>query len=191
MQLIFLAVMELGYNTTSVFSVLLLTSMVDRMTDKPPQGVLVEPILGQEVPFFVYLASVKLLNEHLNQEGNEEYHPLSDMDHLSDNSSPFKYRGPASLSGNTTHRTGLRIERELKRVNEAYSQIAGDRIWNERVISLALVFLKFHVPESALDKGVVINPRLSEAIKKESKLENSSDLGCTSPQNLFSENDQS
>ena len=62
--LISLAVLELCYNLSNVATVTLLGYMMDKMTDEAEDKSR-EPILGLEVPFFVHLASVKLMNEHL------------------------------------------------------------------------------------------------------------------------------
>ena len=67
-RLFFLAFCELFYNISCVFSVFLLGHMMDIMTDSViDQDRLIEPISQKAVPLFVYLASVKLFNEHLEQ----------------------------------------------------------------------------------------------------------------------------
>ena len=69
-RLFFLSFCELFYNISCVFSVILLGHMMDIMTDNViDQDRLIEPISHKAVPFFVYLASIKLLNEHLEQQG--------------------------------------------------------------------------------------------------------------------------
>ena len=62
--LLFLAIIELLCNMCNVYAVILLGYMMDKITDKFEEDFL-EPILHLEVPFFVRLASVKLMNKHL------------------------------------------------------------------------------------------------------------------------------
>lgn len=65
-QLVFLSFCETMYNISNVTAILLLGHMIDKMTDCAKDNErYIEPILQKSVPFFVYLASIKLLNEHL------------------------------------------------------------------------------------------------------------------------------
>ena len=63
-MLVTLAFVELGYNLSNVFCIFLLGYIMDQMTNEPCEN-FKEPIFNQDVPFFVHLASVKLLNDYL------------------------------------------------------------------------------------------------------------------------------
>ena len=52
---------ELGMNLGTMLTVLLLGYMMDRMTDAP-RDTYRDPIIKQDVPFFVYLAATKVLS---------------------------------------------------------------------------------------------------------------------------------
>ena len=170
--------------------------MMDKMTDRTKDRErFIEPILNKAVPFFVHLASIKLLNEHL-------MHPSSRVDFdgkksqrsggsVSDLSSQRSgscsvsnyYRRPASpqrsayamssyqynlpsLSGaGTVARANLRIERELARVIEAYVRVSRDYKWNGKVIALVLNLIQLDYPEE------LMHPQLFERINESSRMQ--------------------
>ena len=65
-----LAFIELGCNLSNVYCVFLLGYMMDQMTNEPKED-FKEPILNQFVPFFVHLASYKLLDENILKDHGE------------------------------------------------------------------------------------------------------------------------
>ena len=97
--------------------------MMDKMTDEAEEKFR-EPILALEVSFFVRLASFKLMNEHLSRSDAEIAEDVVSV-------SQGKARSIAHTSSHgTTVRGSLIIERELKRVIEAYNDLTKDKRWN-------------------------------------------------------------
>lgn len=64
-RLILLALIELGFNVASVILALFLFYLIDLITDLESEKEFEEPISHKKVPFFVYLASIKLLKNYL------------------------------------------------------------------------------------------------------------------------------
>jgi len=131
---VFLAVLQLTSNIANVSTFLLLGYMMDKMTDIETED-FIEPILKKQVPLFVHLASYKLLNNHLNHEDEAEDSGVS----MHESMRVTALRSTTS----TINRRGLRIERELKRVIDAYSQLVKDPRWNELALRIALKFVRF------------------------------------------------
>ena len=108
-----------------------------------------EPMTNRKVPFFVRLASYKLLDEYLKNNGGSQVEQVSES----------RFNGPPrcnsvsmySESQETwalTVRSNLRIERELKLVEEAYRKLTEESKWNPKVICLALKIIRFEIPKS-------------------------------------------
>ena len=68
--------------------------------------------------------------------------------------------GGGGTTATVTVRTGLRVERELKRVIEAYKELTKDAKWNPKVISLALKIIKFHVPSVSMSNSAQLSDKL-------------------------------
>ena len=152
--LVFLALVELGYNASGVLALLLLAYMMDRMTDLAPER-FTEPVLNRQVPFFVHLASVKLLNDflvHGDESASPGWSPTRSL-------ASHPASQPASLSGGAAARASLKVERELQRVIEAYTAMTNDPKWNPRVISLAMRLIRLEFPTDKL------HPNLAKALR--------------------------
>jgi len=69
--LLYAVFFELVYNITNAFTGLLFCYMMDKMTEIDKEAH-IEPIMRQEVPFFVFIGSVKLLQDFLEKNMTEE-----------------------------------------------------------------------------------------------------------------------
>ena len=133
---------------------ILLGYMMHKMTDEVNER-FKEPILGLEVPFFVRLASVKLMNDHLMKSDDEITEEVTSQGRPR---SVGRTSPDYSVGGMSTVRGSLFVERELKRVIDAYENLTKDKRWNRQVISIILQLMYFELPADSklIDEHVVV-----------------------------------